>query len=96
MPVWGDRVNEVADLSRRDSPSHAAETLAVKLSLGTATSRKERHERSRQMFRTLEEHAERFHGKSASLVVRLVRFKALVIGSVLVIGALLSVVMSLE
>ena len=48
------------------------------------------------MFRTLEEHAERFHGKSASLVVRLVRFKALVIGSVLVIGALLSVVMSLE
>jgi hypothetical protein len=48
------------------------------------------------MFRTLEEHAERFHGNSASLVVRLVRFKALVIGSVLVIGALLSVVMSLE
>ena len=48
------------------------------------------------MFRTLEEHAERFHGKSASLLVRLVRFKALVIGSVLVIGALLSVVMSLE
>ena len=39
------------------------------------------------MFRTLEEHAERFHGKSASLVVRLVRFKALVIGSVLVIGS---------
>lgn len=95
-------MNEVADLSRRDSPSHAAETLAIKLSLGTATSgkerreRHERHERSRQMFRTLEEHAERFHGKSASLVVRLVRFKALVIGSVLVIGALLSVVMSLE
>ena len=40
------------------------------------------------MFRTLEEHAERFHGKSTSLLVRLVRFKALVIGSVLVIGAL--------
>jgi hypothetical protein len=36
------------------------------------------------------------HGKSASLAVRLVRFKALVIGSVLVIGALLSVAMSLE
>ena len=33
------------------------------------------------MFRTLEEYAERFHGKSASLLVRLVRFKALVIGS---------------
>ena len=64
--------------------------------LETATSGKKRNERSRQMFRTLEEHAERFHGKSASLVVRLVRFKALMIGSVLVMGALLSVVMSLE
>jgi hypothetical protein len=48
------------------------------------------------MFRTLEEHAERLHDKSTSLLVRLVRFKALVIGSVLVIAALLSVVMSLE
>jgi len=48
------------------------------------------------MFRILEGHAERFHGKSTSLLVRLVRFKALVIGSVLVIGALLSVIMSLE
>ena len=48
------------------------------------------------MFRTLEEHAERFHGKSASLVVRLVRFKALVIGPVLVIGAVLSVAMGLK
>lgn len=38
------------------------------------------------MFRTLEEHAERFHGKRPSLFARIVRFKALVISSMLVIG----------
>ena len=47
------------------------------------------------MFRTLEEHAERFHGKT-TLLARIVRFKVLLIGSVLVIGTLLSLVMSLD
>ena len=90
-------MNEVADLSRRDSPSHAAETLAVKRSQRNyKPAERKRHERSEQMFRTLEEYAERFHGKSASLLVRLARFKALVIGPVLVIGAVLSVAMGLK
>ena len=48
------------------------------------------------MFRTLEEHAERFYGKQPSLMMRIVRLKGLVITSVLVIGMLLSVVMSLD
>lgn len=48
------------------------------------------------MFRTLEEHAERFHGKRPGLIARLVRFKTLVSGSVLAIGTLLTIVMSLE
>jgi len=48
------------------------------------------------MFRTLEEHAERFHGKRPGLFARMVRFKALVIGSMLVIGVLLTAVMSLD
>jgi hypothetical protein len=47
------------------------------------------------MFRTLEEHAERFHGKT-SLLARIVRFKVFLIGSVLVIGTLLSVIISLD
>ena len=47
------------------------------------------------MFRTLEEHAERFYGKRPSLLMRIVRFKGLVITSVLVIGILLSLVLSL-
>ena len=47
------------------------------------------------MFRTLEEHAERFHGKT-SFLARLVRFKVVVIGSVFLIGTLLSLIMSLE
>jgi hypothetical protein len=47
------------------------------------------------MFRTLEEHAERFHGKT-SLLARILRFKAYLIGSVLVIGALLSIIISLD
>jgi hypothetical protein len=48
------------------------------------------------MFRTLEEHAERFYGKQHGLLMRMVRFKGLVITSVLVIGILLTLVMSLE
>jgi hypothetical protein len=48
------------------------------------------------MFRTLEEHAERFYGKQRGLLMRVVRFKGLVITSMLVIGILLTVVMSLE
>jgi hypothetical protein len=48
------------------------------------------------MFRTLEEHVERFHGKRPSLFARIVRFKVLVISSVLVIGTLLTVVMDLN
>jgi hypothetical protein len=48
------------------------------------------------MFRILEEHAEGFHGKRTGLITRLVRFKMLVFGSVLAIGTLLTIVMSLE
>ena len=48
------------------------------------------------MFRTLGEHAERFYGKQPGLLLRIVRLKGLVITSVLVIGMLLSVVMSLD
>lgn len=48
------------------------------------------------MFRTLEEHAERFYGKGPGLLMRMVRFKGLVITSVLVIGILLTLVMSLD
>jgi hypothetical protein len=48
------------------------------------------------MFRTLEEHAERFHGKRPGLFARIVRFKVLVITSMLVIGILLTVVMDLD
>ena len=40
----GDRVNEVADLSRRDSPRMQLKTRAVKRVIGTATSGKKRHE----------------------------------------------------
>lgn len=53
-------------------------------------------ERSLSTFRTLEEHAERFHGKRPGLFARIVRFKALVISSMLVIGVLLTAVMSLD
>lgn len=48
------------------------------------------------MFRTLEEYAERFHGKRPGLIAQIVRFKMLVFGSVLVIGTVLTVAMSLE
>jgi hypothetical protein len=48
------------------------------------------------MFRTLDAHAERFHGKRPGLFARMVRLKALVIGSMLVIGVLLTAVMSLD
>ena len=48
------------------------------------------------MFQTLEEHAERFHGKRLGLFAPIVRFKVLVISSMLVIGVLLTVVMSLD
>ncbi|HKS73609.1 MAG TPA: hypothetical protein VJQ82_10470 [Terriglobales bacterium] len=48
------------------------------------------------MFRTLEEHAERFYGKRPGLLMRAVRFKGLVVTSMLVIGILLTVVMSLD
>ena len=48
------------------------------------------------MFRTLDEHAERFHGKRPGLLARIIRFKVLVISSMLVIGILLTAVMSLE
>lgn len=47
------------------------------------------------MFRTLEEHTERFHGKT-SLLARIVRLKVLVISSVLVIGMLLTVISGLD
>ena len=47
------------------------------------------------MFRTLEEHVERFYGRT-SLLTRTVRFRVLVISSVLVIGTLLSIVISLD
>ena len=48
------------------------------------------------MFRTLDEHAERFHGKRPGLLARIIRFKVLVISSMLVIGILLTAVMSLD
>lgn len=48
------------------------------------------------MFRTLDEHAERFHGKRPGLLARIVRFKVLLISSMLVIGILLTAVMSLD
>ena len=60
------------------------------------STKEQSRERSLSMFRTLEEHAERFHGKRPSLFARIVRFKALVISSMLVIGVLLTVVMSLD
>ena len=47
------------------------------------------------MFRTLEEHAERFHGKT-SMLAKIVRFKLLVISSVLVLGTLLTVIIGLD
>lgn len=47
------------------------------------------------MFRTLEEHAERFHGRRPGLIARMFRFKMLVFGSVLAIGTLLTIAMSL-
>jgi hypothetical protein len=46
------------------------------------------------MFRTLEEHAERFHGKTSTFA-KIVRFKLLVISSVLVLGTLLTVIIAL-
>ena len=48
------------------------------------------------MCRTLEAHADRFHGKRPGLFARIVRFKVLVITSMLVIGILLTVVMDLD
>jgi hypothetical protein len=47
------------------------------------------------MFRTLEEHAERFHGKTSTLT-KIVRFNVLMISSVLVIGTLLTVLIGLD
>jgi hypothetical protein len=47
------------------------------------------------MFRTLEEHAERFYGKRPGPLARIVRFKMLVFGSALAIGTVLSIVMAL-
>ena len=47
------------------------------------------------MFRTLEEHAERFQGKT-SMLAKILRFKVLVISSVLVIGTLLTVIIGLD
>lgn len=49
-----------------------------------------------RMFRSLEEHAERFHGKRLGLLSRVLRFKVLVFGSVLAIGSLLTIIMSLD
>ena len=48
------------------------------------------------MFRTLEEHAERFHGKGPGLLARVLRFKLLVFGSVLAIGTLLTIALALD
>lgn len=45
------------------------------------------------MFRTLEEHAERFHRKT-SLLAKIVRFNVLMISSVLVIGTLLTILIA--
>lgn len=47
------------------------------------------------MFRTMEEHAERFPGKT-SILARIVRFKVLVISSVVVIGTLLTLIIGLD
>lgn len=48
------------------------------------------------MFRTIEEHAERFHGKRPGLFASILRFKLMVLGSVMAIGTLLTVVMNLD
>jgi len=48
------------------------------------------------MFKTLEEHAERFYGKRPGLLTRIVRFKVLVISSVLMIGTLLTIILAME
>lgn len=48
------------------------------------------------MFRTLEEHAERFYGKRPGVISRMLRFKILVFGSGLAIGTLLTILMALE
>jgi hypothetical protein len=48
------------------------------------------------MFRTLEEHAEQFHGKGPGLLARVLRFKLLTFGSILAIGTLLTVLMALD
>jgi hypothetical protein len=48
------------------------------------------------MFRTLEEHGERFHGKRPGLLARIVRLKVLMFGSVVAIGTLLTIVMALD
>lgn len=53
-------------------------------------------ERRTWMFRTPEEHAERFYNKRPGLLMRIVRFRGLVITSTIVIGMLLTVVMSLD
>ena len=47
------------------------------------------------MFRTIEEYTERFHGKT-SMFAKIIRFKVLVISSVLVIGTLLTVIIALD
>ena len=73
-------------------------TDSIEVSRGKSGKRRTNkgEERSRSMFRTLEEHAERFYGKQPGLLMRMVRLKGLVITSVLVIGMLLGVVMSLD
>lgn len=48
------------------------------------------------MFRTIEEHTERFHGTGPGVFAKIVRFKALVISSVLMVGILLTMIMSLD
>jgi hypothetical protein len=50
----------------------------------------------RQMFRTLEEHAERFYGKRSGPLAPIVRLKMLVFGSVLAIGTVLSILVTLD
>jgi hypothetical protein len=58
--------------------------------------RHENQEGRLSMFRTIEEHTERFHGKRPGLFARIVRFKVLVISSVLVVGMLLTIIMNLD
>ena len=79
--------------------NHSTEAAGVRRQKSSGIKKRKRkktEERRMGMFRTLEEHAERFYGKRPGLLMRAVRFKGLVVTSMLVIGILLTVVMSLD